>query len=260
MTEFKGAVFFDIDGTLIDINKNIELPPESAAKAIARLRENGYLAGLATGRAEAYIPALGLDLNCVVSCNGAIVKANGEIIYNYIIPTEVSVEILKFLAENKLGYVIETTGGCYYSGDADKYFGWLKGTFLPISEYTELNGKPEINKICSAYTPELLEDFKRRFGSNVYVIMHRYSEFMDIGAAGVSKAAGIRAVLDKFGIAVENSYAFGDDNNDVEMLTTVGHGIAMTSHVPALNGLCEYVTGSVTENGIYNGLKHYGLI
>lgn len=259
-SEYKGAVFFDIDGTLIDMKNNINTPPESAAKAIAELKENGYLVGIATGRAEEYIPNLGLDLNCVVSCNGSIVKVDGEIVFNQAVPPEASAAVIEYFNNHKLFFLVETIHGCYYCGEPDDTFAWLRTSFRHISEYPEDIENLRVNKMCAPYVEGIIDEFKEKFGSDLYIIRQRHSDLMDMGAAGVSKAAGICAALDRFGVDIENSYAFGDDTNDIEMLTAVGHGIAMTPHVPDLDGIAEYVTSGVTDDGIYNGLRHFGLV
>ena len=75
-----------------------------------------------------------------------------------------------------------------------------------------------------------------------------------------AKKEGIRAVIDCLGIPMDNTYAFGDDENDFEMLQAVGHGIAMTPHARRLEGVAEYITCSVGEDGIFHGLQHYGLL
>ena len=92
--KYKGAVFFDIDGTLIELARGIHLPPPSAAEGVARLRENGYLTAIATGRAEAYIPDLKLEIDCIVSCNGAVVTKDGETVLSRTIPYETLLEII----------------------------------------------------------------------------------------------------------------------------------------------------------------------
>lgn len=52
---------------------------------------------------------------------------------------------------------------------------------------------------------------------------------MDILPKGCTKAIGIRKMLEVIAISNENCYAFGDELNDLEMLTFVGTGIAMDS-------------------------------
>ena len=83
---------------------------------------------------------------------------------------------------------------------------------------------------------------------------------IEVVPKGYTKATGIAQVCDMLGIARENTYAFGDSTNDLEMLTYVGHGIAMGNGAPAAKAAAEYVTTDIMNHGIKNGLKHYGLI
>ena len=62
------------------------------------------------------------------------------------------------------------------------------------------------------------------------------------------------------GINKEDTYAIGDSINDLEMLQCVGHGIAMGNATQVAKDVAEYVTTDIHEDGIYNALKHYGLI
>lgn len=44
---------------------------------------------------------------------------------------------------------------------------------------------------------------------------------------GFSKGTGILKVCEMLGIDINDTYAFGDSNNDISMLKTVGHAIVM---------------------------------
>ena len=121
-------------------------------------------------------------------------------------------------------------------------------------------GDIRISKLITYFDEKILAECEKLFGDVVTFMPHRYDAYMDINAKGVSKASGIMKVLELFDIDVKDSYAFGDDLNDVEMLSSVGHGIAMTPHAAALDGIVEYVTDTVANDGIYKALKHYGLI
>lgn len=59
------------------------------------------------------------------------------------------------------------------------------------------------------------------------MIVHEPDGILEIGQAGHSKASGIERLCASLGIAKEDTYAFGDSANDVEMLEFVAHGIAM---------------------------------
>lgn len=258
--KYKGAVFFDIDGTLIELAQGICIPPPSAAEAIARLRENGYLTAIATGRAEAYIPDLELEVDCIVSCNGAVVTKDGEAVLSRTIAYETVLEIIKCLRKNESPFVLETTKNCYYSGAESNRFSWMSKSFYPLADYEDKLKEFGINKICAYYTPRTIEEIREKFGDELYVLAHRHNLFVDLGPRDVSKGTGIIKALEIFGIDISDTYAFGDDSNDLEMLSIVAHGIAMTPHTTVLDDVAEYVTESVAEDGIYNALKHYKLI
>ena len=59
---------------------------------------------------------------------------------------------------------------------------------------------------------------------------------------------------------MEDVYAFGDGLNDIEMLGTVGHGIAMGNALDEVKKHAEFVTKDVDDSGILYGLKHMGLL
>ena len=68
------------------------------------------------------------------------------------------------------------------------------------------------------------------------------------------------AILDHFGISLENAMAFGDGENDLSMLIHAGTGVAMGSASDQVKKLSDYVTGTVDEDGIVTALEHFGLL
>ena len=54
--------------------------------------------------------------------------------------------------------------------------------------------------------------------------------------------------------------AFGDGENDKEMLEYAGIGVAMGNAKDSVKAVADYVTDSVDDNGIENALRHFGLI
>lgn len=268
--KFCGAVFFDIDGTLIHIEDHISdeerktwgerkrLPPPSAKKAIEELRKRGYLVAIATGRSEEYVPDLEIDINCLVSANGAVVRLDGEIVYTDTLSAIETKALADYFTSKKVDYMFETVYGCYLGEGTDPDFVWAGKTYPPVSEFR--HGEVCAAKVTAYYNDEIIAECEKLFGDMVDLVPHRYDSYMDISKKGVSKASGVKKVIDLYGIDIGDSYAFGDDLNDLEMLSSVGHGIAMTPHAAALSDVAEYVTSSVEDDGVYKGLKHYGLV
>ena len=77
---------------------------------------------------------------------------------------------------------------------------------------------------------------------------------------GHSKATGIQFLLDFFGLSLHNAYVFGDGNNDQDMLEYVPNSVCMGSGSELAKKAASYITDGVTEDGIYNAMKHFGLI
>ena len=78
----KGIIFFDVDGTLIDWTKGIFKPSKVTKLAIEKLRENGYLTILATGRPKNCIDEglIDLGLNGYIASNGAYAEIDNKVL------------------------------------------------------------------------------------------------------------------------------------------------------------------------------------
>lgn len=74
---------------------------------------------------------------------------------------------------------------------------------------------------------------------------------MDIIPKIGGKGLGIQKVLDYYQIDRAEAMAFGDDNNDIEMLKAVGRGIAMKNASEQLKEIADEICGEVAEDGIY---------
>lgn len=83
---------------------------------------------------------------------------------------------------------------------------------------------------------------------------------MDIIPANSGKGIGIQNILDYYGFDKCEALAFGDGNNDIEMLQAVGTGVAMKNASPALKAIADEICGHVAEDGIYHYCLNHGLI
>ncbi len=85
-------------------------------------------------------------------------------------------------------------------------------------------------------------------------------DFVDILPAGGSKTRGLERVLQFLGADRTQAIAFGDGENDVEMLQYAGTGVAMGNACPEAMAAADYVTDPVDRDGLAHGLAHFGLI
>ena len=67
-------------------------------------------------------------------------------------------------------------------------------------------------------------------------------------------------MVEYFGFSLDETIAFGDGGNDVDMLQAAGIGVAMGNASDSVKAVADEVCGSVDEDGIYYYLKEKGLI
>ena len=86
------------------------------------------------------------------------------------------------------------------------------------------------------------------------------SHFTDIIPKDGGKNKGIDAIINHFGIKLEEIMAFGDGGNDIDMLKHAGIGVAMENARDDVKEIADFITTSVDDDGITNALKHYNVL
>ena len=74
------------------------------------------------------------------------------------------------------------------------------------------------------------------------------------------KHNAMREILQARGIDLSETMAFGDSENDIEMLRCAQIGVAMGNATPEAKAAADYVTDDEDADGIRNALLHFGLI
>ncbi|WP_110111743.1 Cof-type HAD-IIB family hydrolase [Bacillus sp. CGMCC 1.16541] len=257
----RSVIFFDIDGTLLDSNK--ELPPLTKA-AVQRLKDEGHEVAIATGRAPFMFEDLRreLDIQSFVSFNGQYVVLNGEVIYKNPLKGETLEKLTKFSVDKSHPLVYMDHESMKSTIEHHSYIDDSIGT-LKLSIPNPAHD-PSYYKEREIYQTLLFcengeeEPYKQNFDDFHFIRWHEFST--DILPAGGSKAKGIERMIEKLGFSKEQAYAFGDGLNDLEMLEYVGNGVAMGNAHDEVKSIANHVTKHVDEDGIDYGLKLVGLL
>lgn len=255
----KKLILFDIDGTLLDHNKQI---PASTKTAVAEIKEAGHEVVIATGRGPSMLKEVSeaLDIESYVSFNGSYVVYKGEVLYSHAIDEIRLANLSQATMDLQHPLVFMTPEGmrtnseqCVYIDEESKGLR-LK---LPPHEPDYFRGK-EIYQ-CLLFCSEEDEGYyKEHFSELVFNRWHKYGS--DLIPPGGSKARGIQALIDRVGVKAEDIYAFGDGLNDLEMLRLVHHSVAMGNAPDVVKQAARYVTKDVSDDGIWHGLKMVGLL
>nr|WP_216855622.1 Cof-type HAD-IIB family hydrolase [Paenibacillus qinlingensis] len=252
-------VFFDIDGTLINEDKQV---PDSTVKAIHQLKASGIEPVIATGRAPYFIKPLAelLGIDSYVCLNGGYAVYKGEPLYHRVIAKSAIEALVKLAASHGHSLVFE--GEHAFATDAqDHPFVHSSVSSLKVDlpsydpHFWKSNDIYQIFLHCEAKDEHLYEGLNSEFK-----LIRWHEHAMDVLPAGGSKAQGIAAMLELVGLKPEDAVAFGDGLNDMEMLSYVGFGIAMGNSHKDLLPYADHVTTHVDEEGVRNGLVTAGLL
>ncbi|MCR4933696.1 MAG: HAD hydrolase family protein, partial [Lachnospiraceae bacterium] len=116
--------------------------------------------------------------------------------------------------------------------------------------------KTELLKHFSFIEHGLTPDIKVRPDKDLNVI----KAVFECVIPGTSKAKGMRKLCEYLGADMEDTFAFGDSNNDLEMIEAAKVGIAMGNGTKEIKEAADYITDGIWEDGIEKALKHFGLI
>lgn len=261
------AVFFDIDGTILDREHGIkEITPKVAA-AMKKLQAAGDKIFIATGRPVSFIykEILEFGFDGFVTSNGALVLVGGEVIFESQLDMEGVKKICARADAENIEYILQSYPKTYMR----KNFSVCENFCSQIGvDYSDFIRDFDLNEItiskmeCMTARQDLetLDEIYKEMlatpGFTGWADPFHYKT-MEIYSDKVSKATGILKVLEHFKIPVENSFAFGDGRNDGEMIQTVGTGIVMGNAQDELKKLGKYVVPGVHDDGVAFGIENY---
>lgn len=262
----KKAIFFDIDGTLLDGSRGLFTMSDNTRIHIRQLQQNGDLVFIASGRPFAFLyeDLLQFGFDGFILMNGACVRLHDKTIYKQALPQDYVEEICRTCEKHGVEYILLGEQYVYL----DKRFRRLNDFYTAFrmpKEYftTDFSLSETTNQVFKIeFSPENEQQRKicRALGTNEiasYMEDPRLNFHFEIYSREVSKGAAIVKTLDYLGIDRQNSYAFGDGQNDIEMLSTVGHSFAMGNATQEVQKKASHVVASVYEDGVAQGIAQY---
>ncbi|MGT2933846.1 Cof-type HAD-IIB family hydrolase [Streptococcus catagoni] len=275
------AVFFDIDGTLLNDRKNVQ---KTTQKAIQSLKKQGIMVGLATGRGPGFVqPFLeNFNIDFAVTYNGQYILTRDKILYQNQLPKSMIYKIIRYASDKKKEVSLGTASGLAGSRIIDmgtSQFGQVVSSIVPRSMVTTVESsfknlirrvKPQsfnnlvtimrepIYQIVMVASAEETVEIKEKFPHIKITRSSPYS--IDLLSVDQSKIKGIERLGQMFGFELSEVMAFGDSDNDLEMLAGVGVGVAMGNAEEGVKSGAHFTTASNNNGGISKALAHYGLI
>lgn len=274
----KKLIFLDIDGTLTEPGKNI--PPDSALEAINRAQANGHRVVLCSGRNYGMLfPLLKYGFDGVISCAGGCIEYGDQMVYDCPMTPEQQKRVLAVFQESG---IYRTIGSRNYSYTDEGFKEFLAENSqtkansellrwrvqieseLDIRPMAEYDGEP-------IYGLTFMSRGTERLSKPMEMLQDEFQFcIQDTDACGIvngelinkafNKGTAVTRLCEFLHIAQENTIAFGDSMNDLEMLRAANLGICMNNGSPILKEAAQFVCPSVTDDGIYKTFEQLKLI
>ena len=267
MSKYK-AVFSDLDGTLLDEEGKVR---PSARAVVAQLRARGIAFFVSTGRSVcAALGAVGdLGLDTPFICyNGAVVydPRSGAWLRHETINDRVTAELLDVAEAHALFYLVfheDTKLTLPPRFDYQSEFYGRLENLRHVSRFEDLPRRG-ITKF-SIYTKEdegdqVLLDHLENTSDDHYVerfwlnTIPGFRDFAfrttDVHARAGGKGAGLRFVMQRYGIDRTETIAIGDHMNDLSMLEEAGLAVAVGNSLPLLTAAADHVIPHANGDGV----------
>ena len=259
------AIFFDIDRTLYDHRSDF-VPPSTLA-AIAALRARGIVPAIATGRGYAALPpriaqlvASG-EIALVVSSNGQYNRLGDRVLSAHPLPVADIESFIRAFRAHDWEYTFVSERHMAAGRSRGSSHRVLHGypCYIVAPDYFREHAVHQIVVLVPEAEEAALQTILADHGGR-YRSVRSHASAVDLLHADGSKARGIADACAALGFAPQETMAFGDGLNDVEMFAAVGCAVAMGDACDALKAVASHITGTLEEDGIARALLDLGVL
>ena len=273
------AIVLDLDGTTLNEENTVN---KTLIEYIAKLRESGKLVFIATGRTLQEVREVvpdSLVVDGMVTANGMSAFIGDRQVIEHALPPDLVEKLVHEAEERGIYYEVHPNDGPRLTLTRDKdYVTGLIREPKPDSveenewrarlaaiaeeiEWTDTLQKEGIAKIYffsreQSAIRDWKADLDRMKQETGFTTASSTLHNVEITVEGISKATGVKLLLEHFELQKEDILAVGDGENDLPLFELAGHCVAMKNATSLVKGKADEVTDYPhTEDGLYRFLK-----
>lgn len=262
-------VVVDEDGTFLDLGGE-DFSRERFGAVFGRMREAGCRFAVATSNQSFQVEEIFGELApqiSIIASNGAFVRPEGNAAQVSVASDEAVARVLAaHEAHPQIPLCAVCADGAFCERAADDDFVAEMTTYSHHMRLVDSLGDAEARKDVLMYWSRVnasqlgasVELFRAAVGDAMDVVDSGTWDdlgYFDVIQRGVSKATGVRVLLDEFGINESQVMAFGDAGNDIEMLRLAGVGVAMGNGSEEVRAAADLVAEPCLEQGVLKVLE-----
>lgn len=266
-------IALDLDGTALNSHGELD---KRTLKAFDRAAASGITIAAATGRAFCALPKALFhvsSLEYAITFNGTGIYrlSDGACLYSNRMTEDSLSPLLALLDTYPCPIEIFVDGQAYgpwhYVKHPEAYHiperssNYIRATRTPVDDMASFLAKNRnhIEGIDFVITDMALKKEIRSAAEqipNLYVTSS-VPHYLEFAAGGASKQTALAHFLSILGLSPSQVMAFGDGENDLEMITFAGLGIAMGNAEPQLKEAADYVTDTNDAYGVAKAIEHF---
>lgn len=241
----------DLDRTFLRGDKTISPYTSGTLEELAR---RGIPFVIATARpiraVREYLNFLKFD--AAVYHNGAVITAGERTIAKYGIedPERIVTAMLKDKPDRKIS--IDSNDRMYSNMAAEEL--WPGVRYVKTADFRETAGLIADKILISAGSLEEMSGLERYVPEEAYLQLSENSVAMMMNR-NATKLNGIRLLAERYGVGLHEVAAFGDDYNDIDMLSACGVGVAVANALPEVKAAADMVCAGNEEDGVARWIR-----
>ncbi len=258
----------DLDDTLL--RNDLTISPR-VTEAVRKAKEQGVTVTFATGRMPAstrpYARELGIDVP-IITYNGAMIQEaiSKKVLLRKVIPVALAHNIISFLSEGIVHFHMYLKDQVFVPKMNKWSEEYARKTRVPVEEgdlFQLLQEEGEgIEKIILFDEPEILAKWSNTIREKFPEQLHLTSSkpyFLELMHPEVNKGSTLLSFAAGMGIKPEEVMAIGDGLNDLEMIRSVGLGVAVANAHEEVKAVAKVITTSNEEDGVAEAIERYVL-
>lgn len=250
-------IISDLDGTFL--NNQGDYDRELFAKTYQLMATQGVHFAACTGKQCDRVEELFGDYSkhiWIVGDSATCIKFNGKFVYQSFINNELGIRIIKTLQKANSHHVIiacTTQGAVIQANLPERLKNKVRGSYANIIETDDLT------KLSADFIKITVYDEKGQcpqthsslipYEKEVYIVVSE-AAWIDITDYDVHKGNTIKKLQHILKVSAQETMAFGDGYNDIELLEQAEYSFAMRNAFDATKAVANFITGSNEENAV----------
>lgn len=257
------AVAFDLDGTLLTSAKTISA---RSIKAIKALTERHIMPVIATGRSMPTSKHFAMQLGVpspLICYNGACIHDwdHDTDLFHLTMEEQVGLELIRLAHKTTAHFHAFMDHRLFFTTEG-RVADFLEPMSSALGEEMDFStiSHPRFTKGMFIGQPEetapVRDEIERLFPGQLQVV-YSHPNYLEVMPKGATKGAALAYLMESFGIGRNETIAFGDGENDLEMLDWAGYGIAMSNAPLSVVSSAGRTRFSNDEDGIARWLEEF---